>query len=277
MSKDTGIPWAKHTFNPWWGCNKVSPGCDNCYAEKWANRWGFNKLWGRGVRRTFGIDHWNEPMKWNADAKKQGITERVFCGSMCDIFEQRRSADLDLYRARVFDLIHLTPNLEWLLLTKRPENIGEMISVFSWSIDRSPNIRIGTTIENQDVLDKRLTDLFKNWQGKNFISVEPMLSEVKFKQNWIDYLDGWYTETEFDSHGDPEPVQAPMPKIDWVICGCESGSSARPLDIDWVRDLRDQCAAANTPFFLKQLVIDGKLVKEPYLDGRKHLEFPKAG
>jgi protein gp37 len=144
----------------------------------------------------------------------------------------------------------------------------------TWINEPPSCVRIGVTAENQDVLDVRMGWLNRYWHGKNFVSVEPMLSQIQFRQSWIDYLEGWYTETQLDGNGDPEPVQAQMPTIDWVICGCESGSNARSCDFEWVRNLRCQCDSTGTPFFLKQLVIDGKLTKEPYLDGRQWLQFP---
>jgi len=284
MGENTGILWAGrplpdgtiepgYTFNPWIGCQKVSPGCLNCYAETYANRYGWVSEWGKDYHLTADAN-WKKPIQWARQAVRDVVIRRVFCASLADVFDENVNKE---WRARLFDLILDTEEiggLEWLLLTKRPENIGYMFEYMS----EATNVRIGVTCENQEMADKRIVELFKNWQGKNLISVEPMLSEVKLKQSWIDYLDGWYTDTWVDRlTGEPEPMQAPMPKIDWVICGCESGSSARPCNLDWVSDLRDQCVASGTPFFLKQLNINGQLVKEPEIDGRQWLEFPKAG
>lgn len=121
MAKNSSIEWTDHTFNPWWGCAGVSPGCDNCYAEAWAKRVG-EDIWGaRKPRRFFGEKHWCEPLKWNDEAQKQGHRRRVFCASMADVFELR--SDLDPWRDRLWVLIDQTPWLDWLLLTKRPQDI----------------------------------------------------------------------------------------------------------------------------------------------------------
>lgn len=121
MGKDTGITWTDSTFNPWWGCEKVSPGCTNCYAATFDKRVGGDHWGAKAGRRFFGDKHWREPEKWNRDAAKSGERHRVFCASMADVFEDRD--DLVQPRIRLFHLISETPNLDWLLLTKRPENI----------------------------------------------------------------------------------------------------------------------------------------------------------
>ena len=124
MGVETKIAWTDHTFNPWWGCVKVSPGCANCYAETFAKRTG-HAVWGAETdRRFFGDKHWAEPVKWNLAAAKAGVRRRVFCGSMCDVFEGPRPL-LDDWRDQLWTLIRYTPNLDWLLLTKRPESLAE--------------------------------------------------------------------------------------------------------------------------------------------------------
>ncbi len=121
MAKNSQIEWTHHTFNPWWGCTKVSSACDNCYAELWAKRMG-HQLWGTAApRRFFGDKHWQEPLMWNEEAGLASRRERVFCASMADVFER---SDLDAQRARLWQLIQSTPNLDWLLLTKRPQNVS---------------------------------------------------------------------------------------------------------------------------------------------------------
>src|SRR5712671_6808752 len=125
MAKNSSIEWTDHTFNPWWGCSKVSPGCNNCYAETWAKRVG-EKIWGKDEPRRFFTDkHWDEPLKWNDEALSSGTRRRVFCASMADVFEQR--TDLNPWRARLWKLTEETPKLDWLLLTKRPENIAASV------------------------------------------------------------------------------------------------------------------------------------------------------
>jgi len=119
--KSTEIAWTHSTWNPWWGCTKVSPGCKRCYAETFAKRVGF-KVWGQdGERRAFGNKHWAEPLRWNAEAEKAGERRRVFCASMADVFEDHSVAIAE--RPRLWSLIERTPMLDWLLLTKRPENV----------------------------------------------------------------------------------------------------------------------------------------------------------
>src|SRR5687767_5634241 len=124
MAKDSRIEWTHHTFNPWWGCVKVSPACAHCYAESWAHRLGA-KLWGRDApRRFFNDEHWKHPIRWNSEAERAGVRRRVFCASMSDVFEIR--AELNPWRAKLWPLIERTPWLDWLLLTKRPQNIQRM-------------------------------------------------------------------------------------------------------------------------------------------------------
>src|SRR5271165_362130 len=120
MGQNSSIEWTDHTFNPWWGCTKVSPACQNCYAELWAKRMG-HQVWGnRTQRRFFTNNHWNEPLIWNHDARNTKRRRRVFCASMADVFERKR--ELNSWRERLWTLISATPCLDWLLLTKRPEN-----------------------------------------------------------------------------------------------------------------------------------------------------------
>lgn len=132
MGIETEIAWTDSTFNPWWGCQRVSPGCERCYAETFAKRVGL-QVWGpKQERRFFGEKHWREPLRWNEQAAKAGARRRVFCASMADVFEER--LDLAAARARLFGLIRLTPSLDWLLLTKRPENAARL-----WAIAAADN------------------------------------------------------------------------------------------------------------------------------------------
>ncbi len=139
MAKNSRIEWTTHTFNPWWGCVKVSPACKHCYAESWAKRVGSN-VWGiKAERRFFGDKHWAEPLKWDVLAAASGVRARVFCASMADVFEDRR--DLDVHRARLWKLIEATPHLDWLLLTKRPEIISRLAP---WANQWPENVWLGT-------------------------------------------------------------------------------------------------------------------------------------
>jgi protein gp37 len=173
MGKNSSIEWTDHTFNPWWGCTKVSPGCENCYAEAWAKRVGA-KVWGaRQDRHFFTQKHWDEPLKWNADAESKKRRKRVFCASMADVFELRSS--LDSWRAQLWDLIDETPWLDWLLLTKLPQNIQKKVP---WKREWPSNVWIGTTIEDQKRADERLPVLLQLPAKCRFLSCEPLLGKV---------------------------------------------------------------------------------------------------
>ena len=150
MAKNSAIEWTHHTFNPWWGCTKVSPGCKHCYAETWSKRLG-QDLWGaRAARRELSDGYWRQPLAWNVSALKAGRRTRVFCASMADVFEDRR--DLDSKRERLWALIEQTPKLDWLLLTKRPQNVARLAPYGETWPD---NVWLGATAENQKWLDRR--------------------------------------------------------------------------------------------------------------------------
>ena len=126
MGANSKIEWTTHTFNPWWGCTKVSEACKHCYAEAWAKRVGQN-VWGpKPERRLLSDNHWRQPLKWNRDAANAAERPRVFCASMADVFEDRD--ELIEHRDRLFDLIEATPKLDWLVLTKRPQNVARQSS-----------------------------------------------------------------------------------------------------------------------------------------------------
>lgn len=226
MGENSKIEWTHHTFNPWWGCVKVSPGCQHCYAETFSKRTG-HQVWGvNAERRTFGDKHWKEPLKWDAEAKESGERRRVFCASMADVFEGRE--DLSPHRWRLFNLIEATPNLDWLLLTKRPENMLKLLPT-NWLIDPRPNVWLGTTVENQEQAGKRIPELLTVPAVVRFLSCEPLLGPIDLKWD--------------------KPMRV---GIDWVIVGGESGGGARPMHPNWARELRDQCVLAEVPFLFKQ-------------------------
>lgn len=126
MAQDTPIEWAHHTFNPWWGCTKVNCDCEHCYAWHFAAVRLQLPIWGQAAdRRFFDDTHWAEPLKWNSKAATRNEHDRVFCASMADVFEDR--PDLDPQRQRLWTLIAATLNLDWLLLTKRPQNLLGML------------------------------------------------------------------------------------------------------------------------------------------------------
>lgn len=253
VGKKTGIAWCDGTFNPWWGCVKVSPACTNCYAATFDKRVG-GEHWGPdSERRTFGDKHWNEPLKWNAAAEREGIRKRVFCASMADVFEGR--PDLDEHRARLWQLIDETPNIDWLLLTKRPENIAKMIA---WDVPK-PNVWLGTTVENQKYANERIPHLVAVPAVVHFLSCEPQLGHIEVPAG-----------------------------IEWVISGCESGPKSRTSETAWYRTLRDSSAKRGAAFFLKQArlgtdgitpgkcswIKGGDIVEQPYLDKVQHIAHP---
>lgn len=227
MAKNSPIEWTHHTFNPWWGCVRVSPGCKYCYAETWAKRIGMS-LWGiEAPRRFFSDMHWKEPLNWNREAIAAGVRRRVFCASMADVFENR--AELDAWRDRLWNLVKDTPGLDWLLLTKRPERIGRCVP---WGTSWPDNVWLGTTTENQHWAVKRLDQLLRYPARIRFVSAEPLLGPVNLRP-WLKAGDNGR-------------------RVDWVIAGGESGAKARPMNPEWARDLRDQCEQAGVAFHFKQ-------------------------
>lgn len=229
MGEKTGIAWCDSTWNPWWGCTKVSPGCAHCYAETWAKRYRF-LVWGpESGRRVFGDTHWGEPVAWDRAAERAGIRRRVFCGSMCDVFEE--NTILGRQRERLWRLIRATPNLDWLLLTKRPENIAGMCDVLG-----ADNVWLGTSVEDRVRAEERIPILLTLPAVVRFLSVEPMLGPVSF-------------EVVNEKIGSAPVVGG----IDWAIVGGESGLGARPLDVAWARALLAECRGAGIAPFIKQL------------------------
>jgi len=228
MAKNSSIEWTHHTFNPWWGCAKVSPACKHCYAEAWAKRVGQDVWGGSAPRRFFGESHWAEPLRWNQEAESNGARHRVFCASMADVFEPR--ADLNAQREKLWILIQATPSLDWLLLTKRPGSVGRLAP---WGNNWPANVWLGTTVENQLWAEKRLPLLLRQPAARRFLSCEPLLGPID--------LERWTTKR-------PKSL---LP-IDWIIAGGESGSGARPMLPGWARSLRDQCERAKISFHFKQ-------------------------
>ena len=271
MGSNSKIEWCDHTFNPWMGCTKVSQGCANCYAEQLMDkRW--NKVqWGRqGKRVKTSVANWWEPVRWNKQAEELGIRYRVFCASLADVFEYKDDQpELDVWRAELFALMLETPNLDWMVLTKRPENVRSMLrAAGEWWYQAAPttydvkllrwvhhgehfapeNVWIGTSVENQEQADSRIPALLNIPAKVRFLSMEPLLRSVDLGLTMLDYPS--YTEE------DPgEPLSYPSKAgqlINWVIVGGESGPHARPMHPDWVRSVRDQCVEAGVKFFFKQ-------------------------
>lgn len=246
--ENSKIEWTDHTFNPWIGCSKCSKGCEHCYASSMmAERWK-RAIWGPGgTRRRTSPGNWRNPLRWN----KESSGARVFCASLADVFEDYkgdgsapdRPLGLAPWRHDLFDLIEKTPNLEWLLLTKRPQNAAKFLK------KRMPrNVWIGTSVEDQKAADERIPHLAGIPATVRFLSCEPLLGPLNLR-----------------------PL---LGRIDWVIVGGESGKSPRQMDADWVRDIRDQCVEAGVAFHFKQW--GGRKKKEAgrIIDGRTWDEFP---
>jgi protein gp37 len=271
MAENSKISWTDHTFNPWVGCTKVSLACDHCYAEAWSKRSGLVE-WGNHPRRRTSESYWRQPIKWNRNAEAAGVRRKVFCCSLADVFDNQVSPD---WRADLWALIAETPWLDWLLLTKRPQNIakgmlpgsyveqllGRDLPSWPW-----PNVWLGTTVENQAEAETRIPPLLSVPAKVHFLSCEPLLGSLHLPAQ--------------DTYWYP---------IDWVIAGGESGPRARPPMIGWVRSLRDQCGYAGIPFHFKQwgeygpddpsaghtaMHRVGKMRAGALLDGREWREFP---
>lgn len=245
MGKNSRIAWTSHTFNGWVGCQKVSPGCENCYAETLMHRYG-REVWGpTAPRERTTTANWRKPLAWDREAREAGERARVFCASLSDVFEDR--SELPPWRSDLWKLIGSTTNLDWLLLTKRPENMTKFAPA-EWRDGWPSSAWAGTTTEDQKLFDKRRDHLLAVPAKIRFLSVEPIVGPVDFAGK----LDG----------------------IHWVIVGAESGHGARPMDYDWVRSIRDQTKEAGAAFFYKQAIVDGKKVELPEIDGRSWGEIP---
>lgn len=215
---------------------KVSPACDNCYAEGFAKRVG-EKVWGTDApRRLFGDKHWNEPLKWSRDAVKDlGRPARVFCASMADVFEVR--PELTEARERLFGLFPQTPNLLWNLLTKRQDEIKRYLPV----LKIVPNVRIGVTVESRKYVNRIVP-------GVSWISAEPLLDELSFR--WLSVFPPPYRAQRSDSlktdHLDG------LRTLSWVIVGGESGTHAREMKLEWALQIIDECKEAGVAVHFKQ-------------------------
>ena len=240
MAEESAISWTDATFNPWIGCTRVSPACDRCYAARDNERRKWVSGWGAGVprRRT---KTWGDPLKWNRKAALTGKPLRVFCASLADVFDNEVD---NAWRVDLWQLLRDTPNLRWILLTKRIGNAAKMLPA-DWPF---PNAGLMSTLENQEVWDRdypKLAATPATWRG---VSAEPLLGHINI--------------------GDAKP--------DWIITGGESGPGFRPLDMDAVRSLRDQCAANGITFHHKQNGGSTGKVAGCLVDGVEHKYFPSA-
>lgn len=305
MGAVTHIQWTDHTFNPWEGCTKVSPGCAHCYAEARNLRFAAGANWGPGApRRRTSAANWKQPLAWNRAAgeraqlfgnipwARQAMDQathrpRVFCASLADWLDDEVPIE---WLADLLDLIRQTPNLDWLLLTKRPENWRGRIEdvadyecymaretddrrmfAAQWFDGHTPaNVWIGTTVEDQQRANERIPLLLKIPAKIRFLSCEPLLGRLRL-------FNGLYVRDEYRG------IIPGGRGIDWVICGGESGEGARPMEYKWAIALRDECATAHVPFFFKQWGEHnaigkrvGKLVAGRLLDDQEHNNFPRT-
>lgn len=231
MAENSKIEWTDHTFNPWIGCQKVSPGCDRCYAESLATRYGWVE-WGQrktdtteasvGQRKRTSVANWRKPLQWAKAARGTGKRPRVFCASLADVFDNQVHQN---WRSDLFELIKATRELDWLLLTKRPENIAKMLR---FNTEMPTNVWYGTTCESQEHYDRRWPILREVPAEIHFISYEPAIGPLRIP---------------LDSVSEPE----------WLICGGESGSGARMMDPRWASDIKADCERLDIAFFMKQM------------------------
>lgn len=227
--ENSNISWCDNTFNPWYGCTRVSEACRSCYAADLALTKGLLKDWGPGTtRKRTKTDYWKKPLHWNAEAQRSGYRMRVFCASMADVFDGEVTSE---WRADLFELIRQTPNLDWLLLTKRPHLIEEQLKEIAvWDSLPWRQIWFGSTMEDQRCFDERWPHLRRIPSVVRFISYEPAIGEVAL----------------------PENVQG---ELDWMIAGGETSTrrnESRPSDSAWFRSVRDQCNDLGICFHFKQ-------------------------
>ncbi|MEM9490031.1 MAG: DUF5131 family protein [Myxococcota bacterium] len=293
----SAIEWTWYTWNPWQWCAKVSPGCENCYAESWSPRFGDlrvekgwqrvgpgDRAWGRNGARLFAPDsYFDKALGWNRAAKRDQLARRVFVASMSDILEVHPCAEVaqrqDEYRARLWTLIRETPWLHWLLLTKRPENFGRLPWLADANAEVPDNVWLGVSAEDQRRADERIPLLINTPAAVRFVSYEPALGPV----NLLSYLTGVCDDVALDCRrvcdlimDGGEPCRHRR-GLDWVIAGAEARGRypGRPVDLGWIRQVRDACVATETPFFLKQLFADGEKLALPELDGKRWAEVPQ--
>lgn len=341
MSENTKIQWATHTFNPWMGCSKVSPGCKNCYAESLMDTRYGKARWGKGQPRVrTSAANWGLPMKWNRQAKEQPFIchgcgtryfcesgghpncnwrctivpyrPRVFCASLADWLDDEIPIE---WLADLLKLIHDTPNLDWLLLTKRPENFWPRIGgalaqvegikdgqdwpdrdpntqlghwLNNWHASEPPaNIWIGTSVEDQQRADDRIPELLKIPARVRFLSVEPMLGPIDFtlarriapglieRHNTLSGNKA--DDSDIFGGALPEAEPTTEPRIHWAIFGGESGPRARPCCVDWIRYGVRQCMAAGVAPFVKQLGADVRCDNANEFDWPDDAQLEAAG
>lgn len=284
MSENSKIEWCDHTFNPWIGCTQISPGCKHCYAESMMDKRLGVASWSPGAERVRTKPaNWKMPLRWNAQADafmaQHGRRQRVFCASLADWLDNQVDTE---WLADLLEVVRNTPNLDWLLLSKRigtwrarikaafewvwvnaRVRLAELLSWLADWLDGKPpaNVWIGATIVNQPEADRDIIKLLQVRARVRFLSMEPLLGSVLLTSSGRIPADdegperiGYMVGPDDGKSGLwPTPEQALQSAgIHWVIVGGESGHNARPMHPEWARSLRDQCQAAGVPFLFKQ-------------------------
>lgn len=292
MGENSGISWCHHTLNWWMGCTKISAGCRSCYAEKLVTTRMRLPVWGdKAERKATSASTRKQVHTWNRKAREAGERHRVFCSSLSDVFEDR--PDLAPMRAELFAAIVACPDLDFLLLTKRPENMVRLARDAGWSGAWPSNVWAGCTVENQAMAHERIPHLLQVPASVRFLSCEPLLEQLDLDPPMCDQCgahgDGLFFDEDYGatrcrecsadgygaeaSYGHWLRFDASLmkPGIHWVIAGGESGPGARPFDLRWASAIQDECHEHGAMFFMKQMgahAIDGT--------GRLHFK-DKAG
>ena len=236
MVEGSKIEWTDHTFNPWIGCQKVAPECDHCYAEAQNLRWHNGTNWGpKAPRKRTASAYWRAPLRWNAAADafaaEHGRRQRVFCASLADVFDNAVPPE---WRSDLWALIEATPQLDWLLLTKRAGNIAKMLPD-SWGAGWA-NVALGVTAGTQATAKRDIPILQATPAARRFVSMEPLLERVDICEElgiwWNQATGQWVRERDHGLHQ--------------IIVGGESGTGARPMHPEWAKSLRDQATARQT-------------------------------
>lgn len=276
MGDVTAIAWTDHTFNPWWGCTKISPGCDNCYAAAFDHRVGGNYWDPHIAPRTLSPENWKKPLRWNRDAKAEDRFHRVFCASMADVFDNKAP---DGERDRLWMLIRQTPMLHWQLLTKRPQNIAKMLPE-DWG-NGYQNVWLGCTVEDQAHAEERCAVLLDVPARIHFLSVEPLLGPIKltclaYKKGRMDGKECALFMNALSGFRATSPVSGQDLKgVDWVIVGGESGNGCRPMNPEWAQQVINDCLFSDVPVFFKQMGGRGHDHGGDIINGERYQEFPR--
>lgn len=289
MGRETGIAWCDHTASFWMGCQRVSPGCEHCYAEALVTKRMRLPVWGppSTTERKRTLSAWRDVPAWDRAAKRDGVRRRLFVSSLADIFEEH--PQVAPWRADALALLERCTSLDVLLLTKRPQNIRAMVPS-AWLDAWPAHVWIGTTVEDQKRAEERIPELLRVPALVRFLSCEPLLEEVDLTR-WLRTPEagdprradlwcarcGHAAESHWCEEGDDDSCLAcegcdafVSPSIQWVIVGGESGPGARPFDLAWARRIVRHCLAAGVAVFVKQMgdaPIDSDVVEVLNHDG----------